>query len=38
LAPLAERELSPQVGEGLFWDADDGLLRFLDIPGKKQGC
>ena len=23
------------VGEGLFWDADDQLLRFLDIPGKK---
>ena len=23
------------VGEGLYWDADDQLLRFLDIPGKQ---
>jgi L-arabinonolactonase len=23
------------VGEGLFWDADSQLLRFLDIPGKQ---
>ena len=32
----AELELDCRcgVGEGLFWDADDQLLRFLDIPGK----
>lgn len=34
-APLAVWTCQAQLGEGPVWSAEDGLLRFVDIPGRQ---